>query len=65
MSGSVSPDTTRLRFVSSKDPKALIQFLDSLGVRVEVKGNPVFNGKKWFLWFIPSDKGADVKSIEL
>lgn len=59
------PETTRLRFVSAKDPQVLVDFLDSLGVRIQVYGAPTWNGKRWFMWFVPSDFGADIQSIEL
>lgn len=59
------PKTTRLRFVTAKAPEDLVAFLDSLGVRVQIYGQPVWNGKKWFLWFVPSDAGGDIPSVDL
>jgi hypothetical protein len=51
--------------VSSKDPKALALFLEKLGRRVVMLGPPQWNGKKWLLWFMPNEKGDDVKSLDL
>lgn len=59
------PLTTRLRFVSSRIPDDLVEWLDRLGVRVQIYGQPVFDGKRWYLWFVPSDSGKDIKSIKL
>lgn len=40
-------------------------FLDNLGVRVQIYGQPVWDGKSWTLWFVPSDEGPDIKSIDI
>lgn len=40
-------------------------FTNSLGVRIQVYGSPQWDGKKWYLWFVPNDEGADIKSIDL
>ncbi len=53
------PKTTRLRFVRSKKADNLILFLENLGVRVQIYGAPVWDGKKWYLWFVPDDRGED------
>jgi len=58
------PQTTRLRFVSAKNPKTLTAFCDSLGKRIEIK-QIVFDGNLWFLWFIPDDKKSDIQSGQL
>lgn len=60
-----TPITTRLRFVSAKKPEQLVQFLGLLGRRVQLYGNPVWDGKRWFLWFVPSDDGEDIPSRNL
>ncbi len=57
--------TTRLRWVSSKDANNLSLWLDKLGTRVQIYGAPQWNGKQWFLWYVPNDFGADIKSIDL
>lgn len=59
------PGTTRLRFVSAKNPQLIVDFCDRLGVRIQIYGAPQWDGKRWFLWFVPSDTGADIKSINL
>lgn len=55
------PRTTRLRWVSAVDPKAIETFCEALGSRIEIK-EMVWDGSRWFLWFVPDDRGADVKS---
>lgn len=55
------PSTTRLRWVSAKKPEVIQAFCDSLGKRIEIK-QIVWAGSEWFLWFVPDDKGADIKS---
>lgn len=60
------PGTTRLRYVRSKDPDQLIAFLAALTFRVQVYGSPVWDGKKWILWFVPPDDVTiDVPSGDL
>lgn len=59
------PKYTRLRFAKSRSPELLSAYLQRLGRRVQVYGAPVWNGKAWFLWFVPDDRGADIKSIDL
>lgn len=62
----VIPATTRLRFVSSKRPEALVFFLSKLRVRVQIYGAPVWDGKRWTLWFVPPDDiSIDVPSVKL
>lgn len=56
--------TTRLRWVSSKDPMMLQTFLERLGSRVQIY-QVVFDGTKWFLWFVPGDNSADILSGNL
>lgn len=58
------PKETRLRYVYSKDPSKFELWLQALGSRVQIY-NMVWNGKAWYLWFVPNDKGADVKSFNL
>jgi hypothetical protein len=60
------PKTTRLRFVSARDPLLLVQWCNMIGVRVQVYGQPVVGpDEKWYLWFVPSDSGKDIPSKEL
>lgn len=48
---------TRLRYVCSKDPDLIVEYANKLvAYKIEIKGNPIFVQKKWFLWFIlPED----------
>lgn len=55
------PQTTRLRWVKAKKPETLQAFCLNLGRRIEIK-QLVKDGDYWFLWFIPDDKGADIRS---
>lgn len=60
------PRTTRLRYVASRDPNRLVEFLNSIGFRVQIYGSPQWNGKKWFLWFVPPDEiGIDIVPQDL
>lgn len=59
------PKFTRLRYVRSKDPDMIQQFLEAVGVRVQIYGAPVWTGEAWYLWFIPDDRGADINSVNL
>jgi hypothetical protein len=62
----MKPATTRLRYVSAKRPELLVLFLSRLGFRVQIYGSPVWDGKRWFLWFVPPDDIAiDIKSVDL
>jgi len=58
------PTTTRLRWVSAKKPETIQKFCDTLDKRIEVK-QILYVGGLWFLWFVPDDKRADVKSGRL
>lgn len=59
------PKVTRLRYIKSKDPAMFQAWLDALGVRIQVYGCPQYDGKVWWLWFVPNDKGGDISSIDL
>ncbi len=58
------PRTTRLRWVSAKKPETIQAFCDALDKRIEIK-SIVQSGGLWFLWFVPDDKRADIKSGRL
>lgn len=60
----IFPNTTRLRFISAKKPEALVKFCDSVGKRIEIK-QIIFDGSRWFLWFIPDDRKTDIPSGHL
>lgn len=57
--------TTRLRFVSAKNARTIQLFCDKLGARIQIYGAPVFAKGRWYLWFVPSDHGADIASRDL
>ena len=58
------PETTRLRFVRSKDAESITRFCDVLGVRIQIY-DLEFAKNKWYLWFVPNDEGNDIKSGDL
>jgi len=56
--------TTRLRFISSRDPGALSEALDLLPFKVELK-QIVKDKGLWFAWFIiPELPGLDFENKE-
>lgn len=59
------PQSTRLRFISSKQPGSITQFLSKLKFRVQIY-DMVHDGKKWFCWFVPPDDlTIDIDNVEL
>ena len=58
------PQITRLRWVRARNPETLEQFLRDLGARVQIY-QIVFQGGKWYLWFVPDDFKMDVRSGDL
>ena len=50
-----TPHNTRLRYVASKDVNRIVEYVNRLPYRVEIKGCPVFSNKKWTLFFILPD----------
>jgi len=59
------PKVTRLRYAVAKTQQDLVDFLESLGRRVQIYGAPVWDGKRWTLWFVPDDRGQDIQSVDL
>lgn len=53
------PKVTRLRYVSAKKASDIIEFVNNLGARVQIYGSPTFDGKRWYLWFVPDDRAGD------
>lgn len=49
---------TRLRYVRSKDPEKILEYVNSmLAYKIEIKGSPSFVKGKWYLWFVlPENK---------
>lgn len=58
------PQTTRLRYVSSKKPESIQKFCDTLGKRIQIY-SVQWTGTEWFLWFVPDDTKADIASGKL
>lgn len=57
---------TRLRYARSKDPDALVKWVNGLGFKIEIKGAPVKDGKFWYLWFIlPENFHIKMNNIEV
>ena len=59
------PTVTRLRFIAAKTPAKIEEAVELLGTRVQIYGAPQWDGKRWVLWFVPSDFEADIASQEL
>ncbi len=62
--GPAPSSVTRLRYAKSRNPDLFEIYLSRLGVRVSIY-DIVYDGKKWFVWFVPDDRGRDIKSIDL
>lgn len=58
------PDTTRLRYVRSKDADLISLWTNKIGVRIQIYA-VTWNGKQHYVWFVPSDDGEDIRSINL
>lgn len=56
--------TTRLRYVSAKDPKKLSLYFNKLGKRVQVYSAYFADGKH-YVWFVPGDDSRDIPSVDL
>ena len=54
---------TRLRFIRAKSVETIIEYVNSLTYKIEIKGSPVFAQKKWTLFFIPPDE-IDSKKVK-
>ena len=50
-----NPIQTRLRYISSKKVEKLIQYVNGLPYRIEIKGGPIYDGKLWSLFFVLPD----------
>ncbi len=48
--------STKLRYIKSKKEENLIQYVNTLPYKIEIKGAPLFVKNKWFLWFNLSDE---------
>lgn len=60
----MSVETTRLRYISAKDPDLLSEALDLLPYKVELK-TIVKDDGLWFAWFvIPEIAGIDFVNVK-
>lgn len=58
--------STRLRFISSKSAKELALAVSKLRFKVEIKGGPIKDGKRWYIFFvIPEIEGFNWDSVDL
>lgn len=48
-------ESTRLRYIRAKTAEELTKAVTLLPVKVEIKGGPVFNDKKWTVFFVIPD----------
>ena len=57
-------NSTRLRYLTSKDKDILSEAVESLPFKVEIKGAPILENKKWVIWFVlPEDDIPQVKKF--
>lgn len=62
----MSISNTRIRYIASKDINKVINAVNSLGFKIEIKGAPVYDGKLWRLFFIlPESELIDLKNLEI
>ena len=58
------PQTTRLRYVETKDKVKLTEFCLSIEHRIQIY-EIVFAQGKWVMWFVPGDLRPDIRSGDL
>lgn len=59
-------ESTRLRYISSKDPASLVEFVQALSFKLEIKGSAQYANGHWFLWVIvPIGKELGFPGVEL
>jgi hypothetical protein len=57
---------TRIRYIASKDINQIMTAVNQLPFKIEIKGNPTFDGKRWFLFFIlPESELLDFNNLEI
>ena len=58
--------STKLRFVSSKDERLILAWVNRLPYKIEIKGAPIFARSRWYLYFvIPDLAGKEILSGQL
>ena len=57
---------TLLRYISSKKIENIIMYVNTLPYKIEIKGNAVFDGKRWTLFFnLPETINQEIPSGKL
>lgn len=60
------PKSTRLRYLKAKTEEEVSAAVTRLPFKVEIKGAPVWNGKRWVLWFVlPEEDGIEMGNMEI
>lgn len=58
--------STRLRYMRASDLDVLMAAVEGLPFKVEIKGQPVKDGKKWVLFFVlPETPGIKMGNNDL
>ncbi len=47
--------STQLRYISAKDPKIILAWVNHLPYKIEIKGAPIFAKGRWYLYFVMPD----------
>lgn len=64
--GLMSIEKTRIRYIASRDIDKIMQAVNALPFKIEVKGAPTFDGKMWRLFFIlPESELLDFTNLEI
>ena len=60
--------STRLRYIKASSLDVLSSAVDGLPFKVEIKGNPVKDGRAWVIWFVIPDEhkfnSVDLTSVD-
>jgi len=57
--------STRLRYISTSSAVELSAAVNAFPFKVEIKGGPVYDGKRWYLWFVIPDHVKEFLSTDL
>lgn len=57
--------STRLRFISARNPGELVSLVSQLPFKVEIKGGPIFQDGTWVLFFVIPDHIDEFINIEI
>ena len=61
----MSVKSTRLRFLSAGTPDELSEGVSALPFKVEIKGQPVYQGSRWHVFFVIPDNVEDFGNVNL